>query len=87
MPLAEYVEDILRAVTGLHQRLYGQEARATLDRMEPPEDRIQQIVVFRLLLQVHQLLAELLDYLGGLDQKVLEDFIVCIETHGSKPQT
>ena len=87
LPLAKHVEHVLRQMTGFHQRRYREEARAALYRMKAAEDRIQQVRVIGALFQIHQLFAEQFDDLGRLNKKILENFVICIETHGLEPQT
>ena len=58
-----------------------QEARAALDRVEAPEDRVEHVGILGTLLEVDQLGVEHVENLTGLDQEILHDFVVEIDCH------
>ncbi|MNQ69493.1 hypothetical protein D3C85_840970 [compost metagenome] len=83
--LAQDVEDVLGDMAALHQGVELEEASATLDGVESTENRVEQVHVVRAAFQLDQLLGQLLQYLAGLYQEVLEDFFIGVEAHMSAP--
>ena len=77
------IEHVLCGVTAVHQRVKLQKTGAALNGVEATEDGIEQITVFRVLFQVHQLFGEQFQDLPGLHQEVLENLFVCIKCHAT----
>ncbi|MCY1499021.1 hypothetical protein D3C76_639880 [compost metagenome] len=63
-----------------------EEARPTLHGMETSEDRVEQVHVIWTAFQLDQLFGQLLEYLAGLHQEVLEDFFIGVEAHSVLPK-
>ncbi len=62
-------------MTDLDQRREIQEARTAFDGMESAEHRVEQFLVLRTVLEIHELFAELLEQLAPLHQEVLQDIV------------
>ena len=83
--IAQEVEYVFRTMTDLHQRDQVEESGPSLDGVKSTENSVEQRIVFRILLQLYQLLPKLLQNLACLDQKVLQDLFVCIKCHFTPP--
>ena len=75
------VEQVLGNVATAHQGIQLQESRAALDGMETSENGVKQILVIGVLFELNQLLGQQIQYLARLDQKILENFLICFKRH------
>ena len=72
-------------MTAIHHGGQLQKPGSSLDGVEATENGVQQILVFRLLFQLHKLFRELLENLPGLNQKILKNLFVIKKTHVAVP--
>src|SRR3569832_479989 len=86
LSLTQCIEDVFRAMADVYERRDVQEPGPALHRVKTAKDRIQQILIGRPLFELDQLLAQRIQYLSGLDQKVLEYFVVYIYCHMRCPE-
>ena len=76
--IPENIEHVLCRVAAVNQCLQLKEACAPFHGMEATENGVQQIAVIGMLLQIHQLLRQLFEYLAGFYQEVLQDLFISI---------
>ena len=68
-----------------YQGIELQEASTAFNGMKTAKDSVEQIHVIGTVLQFDQLFGQQLEYLTCLDQKVLENLFIRIETHAPTP--
>jgi hypothetical protein len=68
-------------VADFNQWFNTEEASATLDCVKTSKYSVQEVEITRLLFQIDQLLAQLLEYLSCLNQEILQDLVIDIDAH------
>ncbi len=85
LALTQNIKHVFRDMAAGYQGIELQEPSTTFDGMETAKNGIEQFLVFGTVLQLNQLLRQKFENFTCLDQKVLENLFIRIETHAPTP--